>query len=420
MRRARSSTRRQRHRRNGPRVNQGFAFAIANLNVDTTTSSPELPILKNWRAFAAGVHADETVELPLWVDRPFVAEIRGECGPYWFLNLVSIRDEIGFVRRGIMLRCHVAADLQSLNSSLETNTESYHGGTLFDEIAALTSLFLEVRVRAGGLEREWKPGSDPMGRPIGWDHKPEPVLHMRSNRPVLPVACGNPDLGELKKLNQILALNFPQSIALVRAARFYQDALWLAESEPNLAWLMLVSAIESVACCWDTANADNVSKLKVGDPKLHALLAGQNDEKFLADVARILAPTMKATKKFIDFGLQFLPKPPEQRPEQFLQIEWTAVNWEKILRKVYGYRSKALHAGVPFPSPMGAPPFQHGSRIPAEIGSIGLAAHHLGGSWNAADLPVNLNLFTMVTRRMILAWLESLQPSSPTPSASTS
>lgn len=368
----------------------------------------ELPILKNWRAFAKGAQPYEALELPLLVDVNVTAEIRGECGPYWFLNPVSPRDGFGVVRRGIMLRCHLVADLQSDYSPLKTNTVSYHGGSLLDEIAALTSLVLEARVWAGTIEREWNPKGDPMGQPRAWGHVPEPVLHPRSNRPVLPVACGTRDLCDLEKLNQILALDFPQSIALMRAARFYQDALWLAESEPNLAWLMLVSALESVACCWDASITDDLSKLKTADPELHALLASRNDPVFLADVAHMLAPTMKATKKFIDFGLQFLPPPPEQRPEQFAQVEWTAANWEKILRKIYGYRSDALHAGVPFPSPMGEPPFEHKSGVPAETGSIGLASHQYGGSWNSSDLPVNLNLFARVTRRMLLGWIESL------------
>jgi hypothetical protein len=33
--------------------------------------------------------------------------------------------------------------------------------------------------------------------------------------------------------------------ALVRSARFYSDALWIAEAEPDLAWLFLVSALEA-------------------------------------------------------------------------------------------------------------------------------------------------------------------------------
>lgn len=371
----------------------------------------ELPILKNWRAFVGGAQPSETVELPLMVDVHVTSEVRGECGPYWFLNLISLRDGPGVVRRGMMLRCHLAANLRSDHRSLETNTDSYHGGHLFDEIAALTSLFLEARVRAGGIERDWTSDGDPMGRPQDWGHVPEPVLHLRSSRPVLPSVCGTRNLSELTKLNQILSLDFPQSVALMRAARFYQDALWLAESEPNLAWLMLVSALESAACCWDASSTDALSKLATAEPKLHALLTSRNDPAFLAEAARILAPTMKATKKFIEFGLHFLPPPPERRPEPFLQIEWTSANWEKILRTVYGYRSRALHAGVPFPSPMGEPPFEHEKRIPAEIGSLGLAAHHLGGSWIAADLPVNLNLFATVTRRILLAWLASLQPS---------
>jgi hypothetical protein len=39
-----------------------------------------------------------------------------------------------------------------------------------------------------------------------------------------------------------------------RAARLYQDALWIVESEPNLAWIMLVSTVETAAKEWSDKN----------------------------------------------------------------------------------------------------------------------------------------------------------------------
>ena len=41
----------------------------------------------------------------------------------------------------------------------------YHGGFWVDEIAALASVALGVRMHAGGISRKFKPGQDPYGQP---------------------------------------------------------------------------------------------------------------------------------------------------------------------------------------------------------------------------------------------------------------
>ena len=59
-----------------------------------------------------------------------------------------------------------------------------------------------------------------------------------------------------------------QAIALVRSARLYQDALWLGESEPNLCWLKLVVAVETVANCWHAGGDAAFDRLIASDPIL--------------------------------------------------------------------------------------------------------------------------------------------------------
>ena len=39
-----------------------------------------------------------------------------------------------------------------------------------------------------------------------------------------------------------------KAIAIVRAARLYQQAVWVADDDPNLAFLWLVSAVEVSQC----------------------------------------------------------------------------------------------------------------------------------------------------------------------------
>jgi hypothetical protein len=373
----------------------------------------ELPIIKNWREQENGMAWTETYEVPLFTDVRATNEVRGECGPYWFLNTVPIRDGPGIVQAAIVLRCHIVTNLSRDYNSLETDTTAYHGGSVFDEVTALTSLVLGARIRAGGHTREFRSDSgDPLGHPCSWTQVPEPVLHIRDRRPVIPAVVGSRDLAELHMLKGITRLSFPQSIALIRAARLYQDALWLSESEPNLSWLMLVSALETAACSWDMEDSGDLERLCDANPVLFALLQKQGDDKFVAQVAAQIAPTLKATKKFIDFGLHFLPPPPEQRPIEFAQIDWSKKSWKKILNIIYNYRSEALHSGVPFPKPMCAAPFFYKeSGLPSERGTVGLAAHSGGGSWNAADLPINLNLFAIVVRSALLAWIKAMQGS---------
>lgn len=79
---------------------------------------------------------------------------------------------------------------------------------------------------------------------------------------------------------------------------------------------------------------------------------------------------------------------------------------KKALGKVYAYRSKALHGGIPFPYPMSHPGMAIGdSNILAEIPS-GLAAGSLGGSWVAQDMPMLLHTYEYIARNAVLNWWE--------------
>ena len=67
-------------------------------------------------------------------------------------------------------------------------------------------------------------------------------------------------------ISSLPSLGAEQAIALVRSARLYQDALWLAESEPNLSWLLLVSAIETAANLWRSRKDLPLERLKESRP----------------------------------------------------------------------------------------------------------------------------------------------------------
>jgi hypothetical protein len=76
---------------------------------------------------------------------------------------------------------------------------------------------------------------------------------------------------------------------------------------------------------------------------------------------------------------------------------------EPVFRMVYRYRSKALHAGTPFPHPMCRPPREAPDAVPAERPE-GLGAWAFDASWTAEDTPILLGTFAYIVRGALLAW----------------
>jgi hypothetical protein len=213
----------------------------------------------------------------------------------------------------------------------------------------------------------------------------------------------------LKQLSHFPLLAADDAIALIRAARLYQDALWVAEAEPNLAWIMLVSAVETVANRWEEAKGDPLSRLRAGRPEFVEYLEGLGVPELSQRVASEIAESIGSTKKFADFLVTHLPDAPDVRPEgAWRQIDWSAESLRRDFRVVYGHRSKALHTGIPFPAPMCDPVIYVGqSGVPSER-PISLASSSLGGTWLAKDTPMYLHSFEYISRNAILRWWTEL------------
>lgn len=363
-----------------------------------------LPILENWQAQIRNEPRFETQEFPMYTDARLISEVRSGCGPYSFLNALPRPELLGKVQTGFFLRCDFHWAYPFRSGSLKTDEANYHGGWLQDEASALASLVLGVRVRAGDHSRTFGAlNDDPMGTPRANLNSP-PTLSLRHGRLIVPSASGQRILSELTMLGLLLKLSPPQSVALLRAARLYQDALWIVESEPELAWLMLVSALETAALTWHQKELTSIEILKTAKSEFAKSLDAKGHE-ILAFVAGEVAPLFKSTAKYQRFCLHFLPAVPTTRPYEYQQVEWTNSNWKRILNKVYEYRSRALHSGIPFPRPMCEPPEMHGpDSVPSEKGTDALAVRTLGASWNANDLPVSLNTFTQLTQSILIAW----------------
>jgi hypothetical protein len=214
------------------------------------------------------------------------------------------------------------------------------------------------------------------------------------------------ELQSIERLARFLELSPKRSIAVVRTARLYQDALWMSEAEPALSWLLFVSALEVAAGEWRTSQDSLREIMRAARPQLDTLLEESGGAELADRVAGMIAEPMRATKKFIDFCLAFMPPAPDIRPEEHSRIPWTSSYLKRSLSDIYDYRSKALHAGTPFPAPMCMPPGIYGEAKAERI--RGGAAGALGGIWVARDLPMFLHVFEYITRRVLLSWWDSL------------
>ena len=103
-------------------------------------------------------------------------------------------------------------------------------------------------------------------------------------------------------------LSVENAIVLVRAARMYQEAIWIANSTPELSWIMLVSAIETIANQWQNRIFHHlVEKLRMWRPELENILrhyGGDNADELVQKVAKEIAPYIGATGTFRDFIIE--------------------------------------------------------------------------------------------------------------------
>jgi len=367
------------------------------------------PIYENWLAFLGNKPSQSISEYPLFSDAVITGENTTDFGPYQFLNPCPSRATK--IRPVLILRVDFRLSYE-FNRPCETDFGYYHGGNLIDEIAAFVSLCLGARFKAGGQTREFRENGDRFGRPVQYAEKIIPNVFPEYNIYKLPYVLGLREISYLDPLRYILNISEENLIALIRAARLYQDSLWIAESEPSLAWVMLVSAIEVVAHQWKKDSESSEELLEYSKPDLYKFLNAEIKEKEkINKIAEQLANICGSTRKFVDFTLEFMPPAPIERAPPAFQHSWEKDKMKDSLRKIYDHRSNALHGGIPFPFSMcEAPYWPKGQEAPAEI-PIGLGTFCEGGSWKIEDTPLVLNTFEYIVRNCLLNWMKSIAAS---------
>jgi hypothetical protein len=365
------------------------------------TKGPEC--FENWTAANMGAVIQRSFEYPLFTDARIIGDdLSDGLGPYLIMNAVTMKR--GRPALVLYLDQHLTYDPQV---QLETDEAAYHAGYLQDEIAALLSLSIGIRLKAGEANRTFAPG-DPAGRPISYGFIEDPLPPSVAGACVLPSLTGNHHLREGELIRTLVNLEVSTVTALVRAARLYQEAVWVVEGTPELSWLMLTSAAETVASYWRTTTEQPVERMALSRPHLIELLEKHGGHQLVNTVAEELAPYMGATKTFVDFLLAFLPEPPAERSHEWAQHGWDNRTMKKSLTLIYKYRSRALHGGHPFPAPMCMAPTRVAEKPALVEVPLGLSASSHGATWAKKDTPMLLHVFEYIVRGAVLNWWRSV------------
>lgn len=380
---------------------------------------------RNWRAYNAGNAERMGDEAPLFSDARFTGQLRGELGPYDLLNTVPHPHSPGVVVPALVLRARwvLDDDTEQIAAAFrkgDTDVTGFVGGSSHDELAALIALSHGVRVVAAKPNR-WFYGGE-----TGDEGSPR---HPGDAPPVLSSAgraSSIPGLARSVVLSGSLLASYPRipwetARELARAARSYQQGVWVADSDSNLAWLLLVSAAETAANEWTRLNAgadpppaELLEALKPDLVKELREAAQAQGDAVVAIVGSHLASVLRAQWKFVRFLLKFGLVPPIPRPTVGA-VDWSEVAMKKALPKVYQHRSSALHGSQPVPPPMSEPPSPThdvgGVRALPER-PFGATATQ-GALWTEEDMPLNLYAFHHLVATAATAWWAELSTKYP-------
>ena len=193
-------------------------------------SQTELSSQLNWLNWL-GVSDEDTaavVEYPFYSDAHITDEFTDGLGPYSFLNTIPLHNAPGVINSPIILRAEIHLPQPVPQSvpppdKFKTDESLYHGGDTVDELAALTSVALGVRIRAGDQSRRFEPGQDRYGQPSDWGIKPKPVVHVQPNRLnlILPSVVDTHPMSQLEIMKSIPRIKPDRYVELTRFGGYF-------------------------------------------------------------------------------------------------------------------------------------------------------------------------------------------------------
>jgi len=359
-------------------------------------------VYRNWLAYTDQRHCYGADEYAVLTDGHITGGLnrRDEhhaAGPYELINTVhSDVDQTTQIRLVLRVSRFLHPSPICPTSNVLYPIELCDSIGAADDLVALLSLCIGIPLKLGDMMRSFYSGARPEGRPTAFD------IHAIPERPrsayasrMIPSSAGEVNLGIAAPYLSVFPKMAPfQAASLVRAARLYRDALWYSDSMPDMSWLMLSNAIETVAQLFSSDSSTRAVWGAGIGKKLYPLLQELHpSEKQLNQIESVIEELSRATAKFREFIIAHLPPPPSLRPDDEFRIVWGAESMRKILNNIYSFRSKAVHKGIPFRADLCRPPSINGEII-----------DEYPPPYDGNPKTVHLHIFAYLAQYSILQW----------------
>jgi hypothetical protein len=372
------------------------------------------PAWTNWQRFiqnAAALNTYSAMETNLYSDTRLIGELMlrdnwvfsKDGGPYRifysFCDGESILD--GVIHPRYILRAALVQDGSQWPQPVE-------GIDIEKEVAALLTLEIGARIVTGSRTRYINP-EYAWGSPRAEANHPGQLQRRSSGHWLVP---GFEKLQGVQDCAQFVTypkLSRKHAATLTRAAISYSSALWVCESQPELAWLLLVSAIECVAATMPRPDPEASFEFPSELASVAAALPGDQREI----LSEYIQKRQLIKQKFLAFLERYLPPPPRQRLNNTLVrpanegiLKWDWETLKPLLGRIYDMRSSRLHSGVHFPAWTceRARPVRGQEELIWEYEPRPAKVKYAG------EPEMTLNTFAYLTRQTIRNWWHSVVP----------
>ncbi|MFG2790437.1 hypothetical protein [Streptomyces sp. NPDC048419] len=282
----------------------------------------ELEAPRGWQLFRSVDVQSEGWEYLLYSDSMLIGEEEGSVGPFRFFLTGAA---VGSQPTGqLILRIrHAHPKPEPTGGEFPAvalkRRKWWLGLDPDEEIAALPSLALGIRLRSGGPVRRFRPTEDPAGVPHMYKHHAPGLVPVRHGRVQYPqvLDASYPLANGLNFLHKYRSLGAADAFVLAKAARQFADALWIADSDPEQAWLRLVTALEVVAVHVQTEEIDATQAFEDAYPaaahSMKSLEGGADALPLIAKEFERLLGAGQRLRKFFKSTAQTHRKPGPKR-----------------------------------------------------------------------------------------------------------
>jgi hypothetical protein len=361
------------------------------------------------------------VEYIVYSDCWFLGNLDGWDLPFQIDNLVPAFAPQNATCPRLVLRLIEYGELADLVGSgdLSTDESRFSGESLHEEILSFASLVLGSRLVSGGTFREFSTDTLDFGRPDGmWCGNANTGHASSRGHARAPRLLGQRDLTQLApRFARFRDAARPLSaMTVARVARLFRTAAWYAEVEPDVAWVLLVSALEKAAAAWDLSKHDRTQVFRAEHSDLARRVEACGPD-LLDSVAELVVNRRTLGKRLQEFIATHCEAPSGTRqPGGVGSVNWTPQSLREIGKFAYDARSKYLHEGKPFPPAVSEPPLpmpENNSVRWTQRPCIGLAQVQASGRWATGDLPILLDAFFHVAQNSLSNWIASAGDSTP-------